>query len=118
MITLRVVNIRIEHGDVYIGRPSQWRNSYRIGNDGTREEVIEQFRNEAQWSPFVPRDTLDLRDRIEEVHRARIESGGDPDEPVTLGCYCTPKPCHGDVWVDRLCARWPESFRRASNERS
>ena len=40
----KVVNKYKEDYDVYIGRGSKWGNPYRIGEDGTREEVIEKYR--------------------------------------------------------------------------
>ena len=41
----RVVNVKLEHDyDFYVGRLSRWGNPYVIGRDGTREEVIEKYR--------------------------------------------------------------------------
>lgn len=39
----RVVNIKHERCDAYIGRGSPFGNPYRIGTDGDREEVIRKF---------------------------------------------------------------------------
>ena len=36
----RVVNCKKEPYDVYIGRPSKWGNPFKIGRDGSRQEVI------------------------------------------------------------------------------
>ena len=51
-MTTRVVNVRAETYDVYIGRKKggsiydtgDWGNPCVIGKDGTREEVIEKYR--------------------------------------------------------------------------
>lgn len=72
----KVVNIRADKYDVYIGRGSKWGNPFKIGIDGTREEVIEKY-IQYFW-------TTNLFDDIEELVNK------------ILGCYCSPKDCHGD----------------------
>jgi len=79
----RVVNIRVSQYDIYIGRPSKWGNPYRIGVDGTREEVIEKYK------VFI-RNRPDLLGSLEELRGKR------------LGCFCAPLACHGDVLVEIL----------------
>ena len=37
---MKVVHCKKSMYDVYIGRPSKWSNPFKIGEDGTREEVI------------------------------------------------------------------------------
>ena len=37
-----VVHCKKEPYDIYVGRPSKWGNPFRIGKDGTREEVIKK----------------------------------------------------------------------------
>ena len=64
--------------DVYIGRPSKWGNPFHIGTDGTREVVIAKYE---AWITTQPH----LMAAIGELAGKR------------LGCYCAPKPCHGDV---------------------
>ena len=72
-----------EHADVVrIDRRTRWGNPFVIGRHGTREEVIERYRN-WQWS--------------------KVESGAIPLAELaalngkTLLCHCHPLPCHGDV---------------------
>lgn len=78
----RVVNKKDSSFDIYIGRPSKWGNPYKIGKDGTREEVIEQYRNYLLFNnPKLMRELYELQGK-------------------TLGCYCKPLPCHGDVLVE------------------
>lgn len=77
---VKVVNISKEKYDVYIGRPSIWGNPYQIGVDGTRSEVIELYRQYIYSSPELLSQLHTLKDK-------------------TLGCYCKPKACHGDVLV-------------------
>jgi len=78
----RVVHCKREPYDVYIGRPSAWGNPFRIGRDGTREEVILAYRLWLQRHPEL-------------IEQARRELRGQ-----RLGCYCAPLPCHGDVLAE------------------
>jgi len=80
MTETRVVHCKRESYDVYIGRPSKWGNPFKIGVDGTREEVIEKYRNYIQSSYLL--------DHIQEL------------KGKTLGCYCKPAACHGDILVE------------------
>ena len=41
---MKVVNVRNEKFDVYVGRGSKWGNRFVIGKDGSREEVVEKYR--------------------------------------------------------------------------
>jgi len=84
----RVVHCRIEHYDVYIGRPSKWGNPFSH-LDGTRAtfkvatraEAIEKYR---RWLL----DNVELMAALPEL-RGKV-----------LGCWCAPKPCHGDVLLE------------------
>lgn len=81
-MTTRVVNVNLgKIYDVYIGRPSIWGNPFRIGVDGTREEVIEKYRR------YILKNKT-LLARLPELKGKR------------LGCYCAPLSCHGDVLVE------------------
>jgi hypothetical protein len=83
----KVVNIRKEKCDVYIGRPSIFGNPFEIGKDGTREEVINKF-----YSYFYHR----LYHDMEFVNKVKELQG------KKLGCFCAPLPCHGDIIVKFL----------------
>jgi hypothetical protein len=104
MIT-KVINVSGRNRDeleadpdfVYIGRgdnrngwsPSKWGNyKFRIGRDGTREEVIAKH---AKWFPGS--------DLVADLHELKGK---------TLGCHCKPKACHGDV-LARLADALPEA---------
>lgn len=80
----RVVNKYKEDYDVYIGRGSLWGNPFKIGADGTREEVIEKFRLYL-WEQIKA-------GRISKEQLVELEG-------KTLGCFCTPQACHGDIIV-------------------
>ena len=77
MMPTRVVNVgKRQTHDVYIGRGSIWGNPFKIGVDGTREEVIQKY---AEYY----RNNSELQKRIHELRGQR------------LGCFCAPKSCHG-----------------------
>jgi hypothetical protein len=82
-----VVNIRHADCDVYIGRPSAFGNPFRLGVN-TRQRVIELYRE--AFNGWIASDP-------EFRERALALKG------KTLGCYCKPEACHGDViaeWVN------------------
>lgn len=76
----RVVHCKRDAHDVYIGRGrgSIWGNPFVIGEHGTRDQVIDRF---AEWLPTQPK----LMAKVHELHGK------------TLGCFCAPQRCHGDV---------------------
>ena len=78
---MKVVHCKKQTYDVYIGRPSKWGNPYEIGKDGTRSEVIVKYKEYLLSNQELMRDLHELRGK-------------------TLGCWCKPAPCHGDVLVD------------------
>lgn len=77
----RVVNCRYESCDLYIGRATKWGNPFRIGVDGTREQVVRKFRRWAARRPGILRGLDELRGN-------------------RLGCICAPEACHGDVLAE------------------
>ena len=80
---------------VLIDRRTRWGNPFRIGRDGSREEVIARYRADL-WR----------RIRAGEVSLQELaELAG-----CWLACWCEPLPCHGDVlaraaaWASRVLA--------------
>ena len=82
----RVVNIKRESHDIFIGRPSKWGNPYKIGRDGTRNMVIEKYKK------YI----LGNRRLLNSLHEL---------EGKKLGCFCKPLSCHGDVLVELIKKR-------------
>ena len=72
--------------DVYIGRGSIFGNPYIIGTDGTREEVIDKYKD---WFYNKLTETSFKEAVLKLQHKK-------------LGCFCKPKPCHGDIIADYL----------------
>lgn len=97
---MKVVHCKKEQHDVYIGRPSKWGNMYThlpessdrrvfLRHVETREIAIEKFE---EWA----------RLRWKYMNDAFVEEYLKPIAGKVLGCWCAPKPCHGDVWI-KLC---------------
>lgn len=74
----RVVHCKREPFDIYIGRPSKWGNPYKLVRENERPQVIEKYR---QW-------ILQQPELMAQIHTLKGK---------TLGCWCAPKSCHGDV---------------------
>jgi transcription elongation factor Elf1 len=84
----RVVHLKVEPYDVYIGRPSIWGNPYSHKSDtlaefkvSSREEAVECYRTWFPKQEGALEAVKDLRGQI-------------------LGCWCKPKACHGDVLLE------------------
>lgn len=81
-----VVNKYKEPFDEYIGRGSKWGNPFPITDTDTRELVIAKYKKylweqvNSSCGKITVDDILSLRGK-------------------RLGCFCKPKPCHGDVIV-------------------
>lgn len=65
---------------IYVGRPSPYGNPFKIGPNGTREEVIALYE---RWLLSMPPDFI--RCLIMELRGEH------------LVCWCAPHPCHADV---------------------
>ncbi|WP_210498997.1 DUF4326 domain-containing protein [Vibrio crassostreae] len=71
--------------DVFIGRGSIYGNPYSVTEIGSRDEVIRMHEYDFE---------RELLNKCEE-----IKSSFEAMEGVTLGCYCSPMKCHGEVYV-------------------
>ena len=78
---MKLVNLRKEKYTHYIGRGSRFGNPFKIGKDGTREEVIVKYEN---W--------------LKNENKIRKNIYFLPEDAI-LGCYCKPKACHGDIII-------------------
>lgn len=72
---------------VSIERGTEWGNPFRIGQDGTRKQVIAKYRERVLAD-------ADMLRRVQTRLRGR-----------DLVCCCKPKPCHGDVLLELANAR-------------
>lgn len=88
-MSTKVVHCKKEPFDIYIGRPARgmkgsiFGNPFVIGKDGTRDEVIEKYRQYILGKPELLAQLESLRGK-------------------TLACWCSPMRCHGHVLVELL----------------
>lgn len=81
------------HDLAYVGRAvprlglpeSPFANRYRIGQDGSRFDVIQKYRSWILGQPELLQRLYELRGR-------------------PLACWCAPEPCHADVLVELVDA--------------
>jgi len=100
MMVTKVVNIRQEDFDIYIGRGncpktgiiSKWGCPFTIIKDRptlakevveSKEEALAKYKEYVLASP-------ELMAALDEL------------EGKVLGCFCKPEPCHGDVLLELL----------------
>lgn len=95
----KVVHCKREAFDVYIGRPGPWGNRFSHNPRSvaevkcdTRADAIEMYRI---W----------LRQQIKTKAISLAELAALSGK--TLGCWCHPKPCHGDVLT--VAADWAKA---------
>ncbi len=92
MAPTTVVNLRTTPYDVYIGKPrpgqdGTFGNPYWVNREAIRLQVIEQYRT--YFHDRMQKDA-DFRAKVLALKGKR------------LGCFCVPKPCHGQVIADYL----------------
>ncbi|MBT7100188.1 DUF4326 domain-containing protein [Candidatus Poribacteria bacterium] len=99
-LTVLIGNVRRGDTGVYIGRKVAGREGSPLGNPfrltGTESvgDTLERYRTwlRAEYAKHAEAYT--------ELHRLRdvlLEEG-----VVTLTCWCSPKPCHGDILAECL----------------
>lgn len=74
-----VVHSKKEKYDVYVGRPSEFGNPFKIGPDGDREDVCRKFE---EWA----REDAAYLTAIKAKLRGKV-----------LGCFCAPLKCHAET---------------------
>lgn len=86
----KIVNRRTEPFDIYVGRPSKWGNPFSH-RQGTLAKYQVKNRTEAIDS---------YREWITEGEGKHLLNDLPELENKTLGCWCKPLACHGDVLVE------------------
>lgn len=93
-MTATVVNRHYEEFDIYIGRGSVWGNPYShmLGTKAlykveTRDEAVDLYKALLWQRIRCGEITLDMLIAL---------------DGKRLGCYCSPKRCHGDVLVQAI----------------
>lgn len=94
-----VVNIKHDDYDINIGRSDRHRgldrsifaNPYPITNKRTRQQSMEMYR---KWFYNMIECDESFKHAVDTLRGKR------------LGCWCHPKPCHGDIIVEYLGDTW------------
>lgn len=85
----RVVNVRTSKCDVYVGRGQGWSPATgQLNNEGWGNPFPVKQHGKAAMRLYLDH----LAEHPELVERARAELPG-----KTLGCWCAPRICHGEV---------------------
>lgn len=84
----KVVHCKKARYDVYIGRPSKWGNPFKITKNESRESVLARYRAWLLTQSHLLGQLRELRGK-------------------TLGCWCKPDACHGDVLAELADATAP-----------
>ena len=72
----------LKQGAVRIDRQTKWGNPFRVGEHGTRDQVIALYQKDL-WK----------RIRSDEISLTDLAALNGKD----MACHCSPKACHGDV---------------------
>ena len=83
----RVVNIRYNLYDVYIGRAGHGQDGY-FGNPFPLEDETQRFEVLAQYREYFYKRLAEDPEFKRRIHELRGK---------VLGCFCKPKTCHGDI---------------------
>lgn len=92
----KVVHCKKEPYDVYIGRPSKWGNPFTHNKDSVHAKYFKPTRREAIEA---------YKDYILNGEGKHLLDDLDELEGKTLGCWCKPKACHGDILVEIINER-------------
>ena len=82
----KVVNVKHEKCDVFIGRGSEFGDPFRITKTVTRQQAVQSYRI---WFPKKFPDSI-LKKKLKKLEGKKI------------GCFCKPEECHGDVLVELI----------------
>ncbi len=76
---------------VWVDRQGPWGNPFKIGRDGSREDVLRDHEDWLRRTPELVMELWRLRDQA-------------------LGCWCDPQPCHGWLLAFLANCTWEEQF--------
>ena len=96
----KLVNIKNEPYDIYIGRGSKWGCPYTIIKDrptlakeivDSKEEALSKYREYVLGNQELMYSLHELEGKI-------------------LGCFCKPEKCHGDILLELLSKKKMKEF--------
>lgn len=101
--TTTVVNCKKREFDIYIGRPHSchplpefanyryhFGNPFVIPRDGQRKTVIKKFEKWIRGEDYKGLEPKRRKWILGNLYRLRNKR---------LGCFCSPKVCHGDIYI-------------------
>lgn len=93
---LETVNINEYKGDdyIYIGRPSRYGSPFASKPSKIAEfKVDSKFEAMEKCREYFTENTYIIDSLINELNEKGINK---------LGCFCSPKPCHGDILIELI----------------
>ena len=90
---------------VYIGRPSELGNPFKITEDQTREICIQRY-------GYMLISAIKKRSHVIMAELQKIEALllNHPKHKVNLICHCAPLPCHGDLIKQVLLNKYHTNY--------
>lgn len=74
-----------------VDRTSRWGNPFKIGRDGSRDDVLVEHEKLLRENPEMVNEIWHLRNK-------------------PLGCWCEPLPCHGWLLAFLANGEWEDVF--------
>lgn len=103
-----VVHFKKEPFDIYIGRPSKWGNPFtHIVDKHTLAEFVVKTREESIMKYLEWITKGNGRYLIKDLHELKGK---------VLGCWCKPKPCHGEVLYKLVQKFYPDNKNNKNNQ--
>lgn len=85
----KIVHCKKEPYDVYIGRPGKWGNPFPVTIG--REECVLKYKLWINTQPSLLKSLSELKNK-------------------TLGCFCKPLACHGDVLCELVDSKYVKNW--------
>ena len=89
----KIVHLKKEPYDIRIDRSSIYGNPFVIGQDGNRKDVVRKCDLWLRGEDFTYFKQRKRRLILRSLHELKGKR---------LGCWCAPKPCHGDIYIKLL----------------
>jgi hypothetical protein len=90
-VDIKIKNKKTYQGEgFYIGRPSPLGNPFKVTKYTSREEAINQYEN---W--ILRKILQEDKEILEYLHI--LFANLIRHSQLNLICWCSPKPCHGDI---------------------
>jgi hypothetical protein len=88
----KVVHCKKESYDVYIGRPGRFGNPF-----SHKENTLAKFKVESRKEAIKK-----FKEYLLSLDKNELDGILNELKGKTLGCWCKPKLCHGDVYVELI----------------